>query len=333
MLLTTVLCLLLTQLQSAETHKWVHFKEDENITYDVQDWMNEPEILLTDSTDVQPQFNKLIQKMEKDIEKFKAEFQKKIDQTVSRAHHSIQENVKMPRKPELQHQYGMLFNHQGYMMPGLQSLQLFLAIDLPKLEDLHHDPPAFPNCTNWAVPHPMHRDYYGTGGEYYIKWTTYKEMNESISFLNEAVHHKLCIPYQTKYNILLEEICTIKWDIEYKIKYVMPWLLPNKKVLIYGKETKTEHNRLKQAIPIRLIFSKVSAIGGLLIKGFNTISNYKKSKAMARAMKELYKTQEIDHKHHLNLLLTILINITQNQWLCFLTRMINYWLIFLYCCV
>ena len=39
--------------------------------------------------------------MEKDIEKFKAEFQKKIDQTVSHAHHSIQENAKMPRKPEL----------------------------------------------------------------------------------------------------------------------------------------------------------------------------------------------------------------------------------------
>ena len=214
----------------------------------------------------------------------------------------------MPRKLELRHQYGMLFNHQGYMMPGLQSLQLFLTIDLLKLDDLHHDLPAFPNCTNWAVPHPMHRDYYGTGGEYYIKWTAYKEMNESISFLNEAVHHKVCIQYQTKYNNLLEQIRTIKRDIEYKIKNVMPRLLPNEKALIYGKETKTEHNRLKRAIPIGLIFSGVSAIGRLLIKGFNTISNYKKSKAMARAMKELYKAQEIDHKclkrleHHMSLL-------------------------------
>ena len=108
------------------------------------------------------------------------------------------------------------------MMPGLQSLQLFLAIDLPKLEDLHHDPPAFPNCTTWAVPHPMHKDYYSTGGEYYIKWTAYKELNKSISFLNEAVHHKVCIQYQTKYNNLIEQIRTIKRDIEYKIKYVMP---------------------------------------------------------------------------------------------------------------
>ena len=73
--------------------------------------------------------------------------------------------------------------------------------------------------------------------------------------------------------------------------------MPNKKALIYDKETKTEHERQKRAIPIGLIFSGVSAIGGLLIKGFNAISNYKKSKAMARAMKELYKAQEIDHEH------------------------------------
>ena len=182
-------------------------------------------------------------------------------------------------------------------MPGLQSLQLFLAIDMPKIKDLYHEPPAFPNCTTWAAPLPENRNYYGTGGEYYIKWTTYKELNESISFLNEAVHHKVCIQYQTKYNKLLAHIQTIKDDIEYKIKHIMLRLLAKEKALIYGKETKAEHHREKCAIPIGLIFSRVSAIGGLLIKGFNAISNYKKSKAMARAMTELYKAQEIDHKH------------------------------------
>ena len=116
--------------------------------------------------------------MEKDMKKFKNEFQKQIEETISRARRSIKDDMKMPRKPELHHKYGMLFNHQGYMMPGLQSLQMFLAIDLPKLDDLHHEPLAFPNCTSWAAPHPMHRDYYSTGGEYYIKWTAYKELNE-----------------------------------------------------------------------------------------------------------------------------------------------------------
>ena len=76
MLLTTVLCLFLTMLQSGEMRKWVHFKEEENITYDVQDLIDEPEILSTDSIEVQPQLNKLIQSMENDIENFKTEFQR-----------------------------------------------------------------------------------------------------------------------------------------------------------------------------------------------------------------------------------------------------------------
>ena len=114
--------------------------------------------------------------------------------------------------------------------------------------------------------------------------------------------------YRSKYNNLLSQIKTIKNDITYKINSVMPRLLPSEKALIYGKETLAENKRLKRAIPIGLIFSRVSAIGGLLIKGFNAISNYKKSKAVARAMKELYKAQEVDHKrlqrleHHTSLI-------------------------------
>ena len=101
MLLTTVLCLFLTILQSGETRKWVHFKEEENITYDIQDLNDEPEILSTDSIEVRSQLNKLIQSMENDIEKFKTEFQKRIDDTVSCTRRSVQENANMPRKPEL----------------------------------------------------------------------------------------------------------------------------------------------------------------------------------------------------------------------------------------
>ena len=49
--------------------------------------------------------------MEKDIKKFKNEFQKQIEETISHACRSIKDDMKMPRKPELHHQYGMLFNH------------------------------------------------------------------------------------------------------------------------------------------------------------------------------------------------------------------------------
>ena len=36
------------------------------------------------------------------------------------------------RKPELQHQYGMLFNHHGQVISRLKNMDLFLSIDLPK---------------------------------------------------------------------------------------------------------------------------------------------------------------------------------------------------------
>ena len=52
----------------------------------------------------------------------------------------------------------------------------------------------------------------------------------------------------------------------------------------------------KRAIPLGLIFSRVSAIGGLIMKGVNTWSNYKKSKTMTKVVEKLYKAQEIDHR-------------------------------------
>ena len=37
------------------------------------------------------------------------------------------------RKPELRHQYGMLFNHHGQVISGLKNMDLFLKIDLPNV--------------------------------------------------------------------------------------------------------------------------------------------------------------------------------------------------------
>ena len=72
--------------------------------------------------------------------------------------------------------------------------------------------------------------------------------------------------------------------------------MPNENAIIYGKETQSDVSRQKRAIPLGLIFSGVSAIGGLIMKGVNTWSNYKKSKAMTKAVEKLYEAQEIDHR-------------------------------------
>ena len=155
MLLAFVICIFAVLLQSGDTKKWVQFLEEENISYDKADLNFEPEIILAETVDVAPKLNRLIQSMEEDIEQFRNDFQKKINETILRVRRSTQEELKMPLKLELQHQYGMLFNHQGYVMPGLQSLQLFLAVDLPKVEDLYHEPPEFLNCSTWAERTPF----------------------------------------------------------------------------------------------------------------------------------------------------------------------------------
>ena len=72
--------------------------------------------------------------------------------------------------------------------------------------------------------------------------------------------------------------------------------MPNENAIIYGKETQSDSSRQKRAIPLGLIFSSVSAIGGLIMKGVNMWSNYKKSKTMTKAVEKLYEAQEIDHR-------------------------------------
>ena len=48
----SVMCMFLTLLHSGESRQWVQFREEENITYDVQDLKDEPEILSTNSIEV-----------------------------------------------------------------------------------------------------------------------------------------------------------------------------------------------------------------------------------------------------------------------------------------
>ena len=179
-------------------------------------------------------------------------------------------------------------------------MDLFLSIDLPKVEDIAHVPPPFPECDNWAAPHKSNRNqhvYYSYLGFGTDKHGPMTELNRNTSqYLVEAVHITVCNQYKHKYVKLLERIETIKRNITYKIEKVMPRLMPNENAVLYGKETLSKASRQKRAIPLGLIFSGVSAIGGLIMKGVNTWSNYKKSKAMTKAVEKLYEAQEIDHR-------------------------------------
>ena len=175
------------------------------------------------------------------------------------------------RKPELRHQYGMLFNHHGQVISGLKNIDLFLSVDLPKVEDIAHVPPEFPDCDTWAAPHKSQKHstaYYsvlGFGTDGHGPMAQFN--NNTTHFLAEPLHIVVCNQYKLKYTNLLRRIETIKKNVTYKIEKVMPKLMPNEGAFTYSKETRIEYARYKRAIPLGLIFTGVSAIGGLIMKG------------------------------------------------------------------
>ena len=101
MLLTFVIYIITTLLQSGDTKKWVQFLKEENIPYNKEDLDFKPEIISEESIEVAPRLNRLIESMEEDIKQFKNDFQKKIDETILQVRRSTQDEMKMPRKPEL----------------------------------------------------------------------------------------------------------------------------------------------------------------------------------------------------------------------------------------
>ena len=96
MLLALVICILTLLLQPADTKKWVQFLEEENISYNKAELDFEPEIISAETVDVAPKVNRLIQSIEEDIEQFRNDFEKKIDETILRVCRSTQEELKMP---------------------------------------------------------------------------------------------------------------------------------------------------------------------------------------------------------------------------------------------
>ena len=280
---------------------WVKFRKVKLPTYESSPLHGEPDIIRATDILIEERITKLSTMVRKSVSDFHAQLKQyttELTERIKRA--TTKAEYGFVRKPELRHQYRMLFNHHGQVISGLKNMDLFLSIDLPKIEDIAHVPPPFPDCDNWAAPHKTNRNqhvYYSAHGFGVNNHGPMTELNTNTSeYLAEAIHITVCNQYKTKYIKLLERIETIKRNITYKIEKVMPRLMPNENAILYGKETLSDASRQKRAIPLGLIFSGVSAIGGLIMKGVNTWSNYKKSKAMTKAVEKLYEAQETDHR-------------------------------------
>ena len=95
-----------------------------------------------------------------------------------------------------------------------KNMDLFLLIDLPKVEDIAHVPPPFPDCDNWAAPHRTNWNqhvYYSSPGFGRNNHRPMTELNSNTSeYLAEAIHIMVCNQYKHKYVKLLDRIETIK---------------------------------------------------------------------------------------------------------------------------
>ena len=93
-------------------------------------------------------------------------------------------------------------------------MDLFLSIDLRKVEDIAHVPPPSPDCDNWAAPYKTNRNqhvYYSLLGSRKDNQGPMTELNSNTSeYLAEAIHITVCNQYKNKYVKLLDRIETIK---------------------------------------------------------------------------------------------------------------------------
>ena len=125
-----------------EERSWVKFRRVNDPTYENVPLHGEPNIIHATDILIEERISTLSMMVRKSVRDFHAQMKKyttELTERIKRA--TTKADYGFVRKPELRHQYGMLFNHHGQAISGLKNMDLFLSIDLPKVEDIAHVPP------------------------------------------------------------------------------------------------------------------------------------------------------------------------------------------------
>ena len=189
---------------------WINFRKVKAPKYNDLE-IREPDIIHAKQILIEEcitALSKMVHKSFRDFHKDIKKYTEDIKERIKRATKATSD-YGFVRKPELPHQYGMLFNHHGQVISGLKNMDLFLSIDLPKVEDIAHVLPPFPECDNWAAPHCTNRNqhvYYSALGFGKNNHRPMTELNSNTSeYLAEVIHITVCNQYKHKYVKLLEK--------------------------------------------------------------------------------------------------------------------------------
>ena len=153
------------------------------------------------------------------------------------------------------------------------------------MKDLDQKIPSFSNSNNYGI----HRA------------SNPNPLNDNTKTNDNELHQQLCVTLD--YLQEMDIITKVKARLECKINVALPALLPNKVVqdsrwpaTSSDKAEHEEHStRSNRAIPLLSIAQGTAAIGGMLIKGINTLVDAKRANSFNNANKMLNANVEITH--------------------------------------
>ena len=188
--------------------------------------------------------------------------------------------------PVARPEYGTIYQHKGMLLQNLHRRHLYILIKLPNLLDLEQQIPDFPNCDNYGSlsannPDPM--------------------LDDTPTNDNE-LHQVICNTFKIDYFQEMDIIIKLRNRLECKINYTLLALLPNKhNIMRQGPVTSGENIRSKRAIPALAIIQGIAAIGGLMIKGINTLVDAKRASSFNNAIKLVNENVQITHNRLITL--------------------------------
>ena len=166
------------------------------------------------------------------------------------------------------------------LLQNLHRRYLYIVIKLPHLSDLEQRIPNFPNCDNYGSltasnPDPL--------------------LDDTPTNDNE-LHQVICNTFKIDYFQEMDTIIKLQNRLERNINHTLPALLPNKlNITEQGPVISGEGIRNRRAIPALAIIKGVAAIGGMMIKGINTLVDAKRASSFNNAIKLVNENVQITH--------------------------------------
>ena len=113
---------------------------------------------------------------------------------------------------------------------------------------------------------------------------------------DNELHQVICNTLKIDYFQEMDTIVKLRNRLQHKINFTLPALLPNKlNTMRQGLVTSGENVRNSREIPTLVIIQGIAAIGGMIIKGINTLVDAKRASSFNNAIKLVNENVQITH--------------------------------------